>query len=463
MHKDFFQKHPDPTCILDSKCKKIMEVNEAFVRFSGYSEKDLLKNVAIEDILYTKDLNNIRQRIRHLQDQCVRQEVRLLTKERNLKEIDVAITKVLSSKKVLYICSFHDITHQKEAEKELQSKLSEEKDKISETAKKILQLQQFLPKLKSACEIFDNLRNPKPLKDLLHHITTILCHKKYFGYSHACIFLVNGDYLEIVSSSKEQPLKRFHLKKQHRFALVARKENEIANLSTGEFVVAMESFQGVEGVLQVYLGEKERILLEESEQLQLAHENILRIIAATLGHSIRLQNSSVQQQPEYDPLTNLHTLKSTYEYIEKLSANKESYAIILFDIDQFSHISFPKQISLIQETALLFKQFQPEKSTVGYLGFDRFIVILKEKYSEVAVECAERLKKRIEKELPAHFTHPTMSGSVVFCDPKLNSTPDASWKKVIQTLHKAKNQGNSIFYWQQDSHKVAKRTSTKLH
>ena len=265
-----FAKIPDPICILEKNFRKFLETNEAFTSLTGYSYEEL-QNISLLDIVYKRDLKNLEKRLSCMHNQHLRGELRILSKSRVLKELEIAIQALSIEDEEIYICIFRDIGSRKELERQLRQKLSRERQKVIDTAKSLLQGNHLMEKIHSLPVFFKELWESNTLSDLAKKTVSILCHPSRFNYACVSFFLIDGNMLKLEYSNRECALKRFNLQKQHRFAQVARNEKNIMSDAKGEYVLPIISNHGVEGVIQIIFQETERVLFEQSQSLKKKH------------------------------------------------------------------------------------------------------------------------------------------------------------------------------------------------
>lgn len=123
LHHLLFETLPEPVCLL-SKELKIQDCNEAFQNLIGYKKTEIKKKkISLDSIAYKRDLKNLLKRIDKIRGNLyLRDELRLMAKDKNIKEVEVSIKALLYDEREYLVCVMHDIAGYKELERELREK-----------------------------------------------------------------------------------------------------------------------------------------------------------------------------------------------------------------------------------------------------------------------------------------------------------------------------------------------------
>ena len=459
-----FAKNPEPACILDSESHKIIEVNAAFEKLTGYSKTELCQGqVEFDKIAYKRDLQNIKQRLKHLQNERLRGELRMLTKQRGLREVEIAMQSIVWGDKTMLICTLHDIGLHKELAEQLREKITQEHEKTMETAKRILRMKKLLVKLNRLPLFFQELWECDSATVAIEKAVNLLAHEKWLRYSSVAIFRVDGDYLHLAYANKEQALRRFNLKKQHKFAQVARGEKKIIAIETGEYTLPIVSPERTEGVCQIFLEETERILLAGNEYLRQAYWDLLQSFGQFFG--LLLAYFRRQCQLEHyrwqEPTMTVYNFTYLWKKLAEYLAAQSSCALILLRFHQLEIDSIALVEEYLQKWALLLQQYSPKNSLVAASGLYEFAILTEETSGDRLIEWARDLKKLLTKNAPSAAVS---AGMAIHASEDNGQRP--VWERALLCLNNAmEQQGITIYYWDSENSRgkeITDRIRTKL-
>ena len=369
-----FEKHPEPLCILEKKNAKIVEVNQAFCNFIGYSKEDILQQkIDLQDIVYQKDFKNILQRLKHMEErQHLRESLRILPKKGSIKEVEVVLRALQCSKGEWLVCALHDITIYKDMEHELKEKIAQEHRVSIETAKGILRMSHFLEKIHRLPAVLTELSDTHSSQELFQKMAHLL--ETSLHYATIAIFVVEGEFLNLAYSTKEIALHRFHMKKQHRFAQVARGEKKILAEDASEFILPIFSPSGIEGVLQVSFEETERALIAENEALKKAHGDLLDTLCHFLG--LFLVSLRFQKETKFletcDPVTGISNRQG---FLQKMSA-APPFHLLLFRMDLADSAPFEEMSGYAEKLSQFLLRSCPSKAFLGRMDERKFALLV---------------------------------------------------------------------------------------
>ncbi len=115
----------------------------------------------------------------------------------------------------------------------------------------------------------------------------------------------------------------------------------------------------------------------------------------------RIQNAILQEVSRIDPLTGLVNRRSIQERYKEAEDNKEIYAVILGDIDDFKKVNdtYGHNIGdkVLKEVARIFKQTIRNEDVVCRWGGEEILIFLPEASKEQAVAVSERILEKIRK------------------------------------------------------------------
>ena len=143
-----------------------------------------------------------------------------------------------------------------------------------------------------------------------------------------------------------------------------------------------------------------------------------------------------------------------HEYIEA----KNSFVLLLIDIDKFHRFSLQKGDEQIQYLCDILAKNKPKQSILARTGDDEFAILAEPFSIAEAIEWTKEIRKHLKKN---NMLESTISMGIASLD---NLTPSESiWFTALSCLKKAKERGgNKIFYSENGVQKPAERMSTKL-
>lgn len=438
-HRIFLQ-NPMPVCLLEKETWEVIEANHAFEKLTGYNLAEMLENkMKLENILYKKDLRNFKIRLEHSEErEPLQGELRMISKEHNIKEVQIEIQQIVEESKNFLLCSFYDISHRKEIEEELRQKLQEKHDKIVETAKKILQIKSLLEKLELFPDVLQEVGKCETIEDLSRKLVFLLTQQQGFHYTRCSFFVVEGESINLLASSHDSALHRFDLNKGHKIAQVARGEIKIISPSTGEYAFPIVSPEKIEGVLMVVLEETERSVVIENEHIHQAHCDLLESIGKFLG--ILLANKKLLQEKnqDYDSLYQIHNKNFFLKKIEEYQ-KKEIFPCILLFHWEGEELCLPgKKSSQMEYLIGILEQHKPEKSLLFMLNPKELILVVE----DTAFSFLEW-----NKGIRIHFRQcnppfPVSIGIIKNCH------SNVFWETLYDCLDQSfKKGGNRTFFW----------------
>lgn len=447
----FLDYFADPLCTM-AQDGTLGRANRGFEIFTGYGGDELAESTfSLDRIVYKRDFRNLHNRLSHMdKDQYLRDEVRLLTKDRNVKEAEVTIRKLGGH----YLCTFRDIGSQKELERELRRKIAQEQEKVVETARGILRVEQLLGKLRFFPAFFQELSRCASPAEFLEKAVVLMCHRNGFNYASAAVFLIEGEYLKLAFSNREHALRKFHLKKQHKFARVARSEIKIGPDERGEYVVPLTFRDKISGILHAVLEESELVVADES--LKQAYRDLLESIAGYLG--MMLKYLQIGEQPPEDSITGAYNRAGFVHALEDLSRRERPPVLVLIEHDQPQLTFSPEGNERLRDSAREITHYLPENAVLGRLGDDRFgIITCHDSLSEAAAWTDQVHRKLCQK---WKDSPPRLAAGLAMLEKR--DIPSL-WERVFLCLKAAKASGcESIFYWQKAPCAFKRRGASKL-
>lgn len=133
----------------------------------------------------------------------------------------------------------------------------------------------------------------------------------------------------------------------------------------------------------------------------------------------RHREKTFDMMSRIDPLTGIFNRRMIGEHLQALQHDRQKYAIILLDLDYFKNINdvYGHAVGdlVLQRVAKILSENVREDDVVGRFGGEEFILILKEKQQQYAMEIAERCRQKIADErIYLEKSHETLSVSASF-------------------------------------------------
>ncbi|NUM36190.1 MAG: PAS domain S-box protein [Candidatus Brocadiae bacterium] len=439
-HK-IFLKNPIPVCILEEESWMVEDANHAFEKLTGYSVEEMVESkMKLENILYKKDLRNFKTRLEHSDEkEHLQGELRMISKEHTIKEIQIEIQRIVDESKHLLLCSVYDISHRKEIEEELKQKIQEKHDKIVETAKNLLQITSLKEKMQQFPTILQEFWQCNSLETLSKTVVAMLTQQQGFHYSSCSFFYIEGDYIKLLCSNRECALHRFDLSKGHKIAQVARGEIKVISPSTGEYIFPIVSPEKIVGVLQIVLEESERSVITENKHLHQSHCDLLESMGKFLGillNSWKLSQAKEYYQ-DYDTVYGVYNKNFLLKKLEEYKKNETFFSIFLFHLEGETPCLYEKK-SPSMEFLLNLLQQSKEKCLVFILN-PKQAVFIAEEASFSFMDWAKEIRIRLKK---ADLIFSVSIGIAESCSHGL------AWKQLCDCIEKALEKGgNKTFFW----------------
>ncbi|WP_372369584.1 PAS domain-containing protein [Candidatus Uabimicrobium sp. HlEnr_7] len=457
-----FSLSPIAMCLLTLEEKEIAIANNAFFELVGYSQ-DQIENALLQDLIYKKDFLKVVRRIDCLaEDNYVYEELRILSRGKSCKDVEIVIRKISHNKKMYFLCTFHDISCFKESDRNLRNKIQEEHEKTVKTVKGIIRNRLFLEKIHVAPVFLREIRKCKETDTLVQKVVHLMCHSSGLQYASANILLIEGDFLQVKYSNTSQPLQRFHLQKQHKLAQVFRGEKKIFIEDTGEITVAIPSENENQGVLQIFLNEKERSLIEANKNLIQSHADLVECLAQYIGLLLYNMQSNSQINVQSH-----HGIKLLHKEIQAKMSTEQDFCIMQihwrsFDNDLLEYLEHIESIHNILTKNIL--SFKPTGSTLFYVGQQDFFLLVSTKLISSESAEAEKIYRKLTQEsytIQNDNVSPKIAIAVRKVQIKKKPSPRAILISLLKCIKKAK-ENNNVFIWDGEVKPVRQRVKRKL-
>lgn len=474
-----FNQLPEPACICDQATSTIVYANPAFASWTGYSAEEL-RSRSLKKLVYQKDFRNLYQRLAVMeQEQHLCDEIRLLAKNRSLKHAETMIGKIDFHGQSLYLCLWRDQSARKDREQELKQDILQEKQKNAALTQTMLPFVQIMEKMQVLPACLREFAKCQGEAATMEKAVQLLCHRQGLRYAQAALLIRNGDYLDLVTASKPWPIRHFHLGKQHKLARAAR-DGQIQVLDNGaEYIVPFTTEHG-NGLLQIELSENDRLLVQEDENLQCFHSQLLETVCEFLGLWLQcIRHRQLRDHAQQrDTLTGQYLRRYFFDSIGECCQTNDPAAMVVLALHHPTHGLWEKEEEAVQTVSALLEQYKPAQSVIGYTSQREFALLVPHVSLAQITTWLEQWKQKARKAvtplLHCVFDFPA---AVVMLDTRRPVAPTAEttiagavfswvstlWSQAMTCLDEAKRQGgDKIFYWHDGTPKMAKRISTKL-
>ena len=459
--ENIFYKNPVPFFVLKEKTFKISEFNSAFEHLIGYPKNEISK-LELDKVFYKKDINSIKKRLKHniKNHQHLSGNIRLITKKGVLKELEIAVQRIKYETSQMLLCSLLDVTSHKEQAQEFKEKAAIEHEKAFKTAQKLLGMEQIIEKLNHFPSLNKDISNFKSIQHFINEVTIFITSQTKLNYNFVAFFLIEDNYLKLVSTNKECALHQFDLQKNHRFAQVARGEKKIIAGSKGEYVVPIKSGGQKKGVMQVFLEEEDYIVIVENTYLQGVHWNLLESVANHVGFIIDYFEllEDKKYYKEHNSLTGTYNYNYLTNMLEGYVKNEKSFTMFLFKINHLNLFDINSKKKLMQLINIL-EENKPKASALTAISNEQLALIIPEEELENHLAWGRDINIKLKDQIDQ------LAVFIGTCKYSGNDIKEF-WNNIYSCISKSiKNNSNNLFYWDNESCEIKeleKHIGTKL-
>ena len=278
IYEDLFLQNPQPICIciIHNSSWKVIQSNNAFIHFIGNVNNS---EFVLNDIIQKQDLQNFQDRLQFSNTkQFLQSNIHVLTKGKMqenalcdvVRDVKMSVQKVIHEKQELLLCILEDISIWKDTEKELKKTLKQEQNRLLQYAQLFDLNKQIANHNYDLFQLMSELQTISTQKELLTKTLTLL--NSLFNYfSDIAIYLIQNDLLQLAISNKQKNLQNFHMKKNHRYAMVARGDTKIFSINTGEIILPILTPLSIIGIIVIQIQAKDSFLFYKESQVILQH------------------------------------------------------------------------------------------------------------------------------------------------------------------------------------------------
>lgn len=402
-----FNEALDAISIVDPLNHKFIEVNPAALRIYGYSKEDFLELPLTEIEILENQEEIYRRQENIIKNGWDRFITKHRTKDGKILDVIVSVRTIFLEEKPYLYCTFHDVTVEKENERQL------------------LQLQTELEQQKNFIEeILDQQPNMVLLSDGVKAIFMNQALLEYFKCDslqefierHSCIcemFIVNDLY--------------FHAKR------VAEGESwtdTLLKLPQDEHIVTMQSLQ--DGIIRAF-------------NISINKFNEKYVINFTDISETMMKQRSLEDKTLHDKLTHAYNREYFEQNIHNLIADADQLAFTMIDIDHFKNINdtYGHDVGdkILKDLVRVIHHFSRKEDILIRWGGEEFLLLLKIDNKETLKKVLENLRRSIESHKFPRVNTLTCSFGAAFHD-SLN-TWQQTFKLADMSLYDAKASGRN--------------------
>ncbi|MBI4616928.1 MAG: GGDEF domain-containing protein [Planctomycetes bacterium] len=479
-YRKLFHDSADAHFVLDGRTGTFCLVNRRFVETTGYSEEELVAgNFRPTSLVYGKGREMAEEQIRGLKEGASG-IFEWICADRNGRvwDVEVSVQRFRSKGRPYVLGQIRDIGPRKELERRLKREVELQRKKTIEAAKAGVRVFQLTEKIKRIPELVRRLAAASDEAALFDGLKEGLVGPESMGYAEAALYLVDGRQLLCQFATREMPIKRFHLDKNHKLARIARCGERYYDGSAGELVVPLRRSGEVAGLLQIFFDEEDRLLFGENDTVRSGQENLVEALALALESiwgKLRLETAS-RDQAKSDSLTGLANRRyfrgRLLEETKRALRYQRDLSLILIGLDRFREINevWGHGVGdrvLVFMAGYLGREFR-EIDILSRYGSDEFAVLLPETGLEEAKKKSEDLRYKVER-TPVPLDGEggekidlTVSVGVATRTEGMTD-PDELLKHCEEALYTAKREGrNQVSSFEDKPRILPKRIATQL-
>nr|WP_223155094.1 PAS domain S-box protein [Alkalibacillus aidingensis] len=404
-YKSLFHDNADAIFSIDHK-GKLMEVNRAFEKLTGYNKKDLIGKFAFDIIDHKMRRQMKRHFIQTLRRSIQSFEVTIPNTNNEEMELDVNMTPIVADERVLGVyVIMKDITEQRQAERTLQS--NEERFRM--------------------------------IAESSHDLITLVDHQGYITYA-------SPSYKYILGHPPEHYVGQSLLHNLH---------EEDFDRVLDAFTYSKEYGQPISLEFRQKHRE-EGWLWFELQAKPIYDDHGIQMVVVTRDISERKKyEEQLKLFAYHDPLTELpnRRLFKTYliDHLKDYQNKGLNFAVMMLDIDNFKSINddlgHDMGDEVIKEFGKRIKASLRDSDVVARIGGDEFVVLLSNITSKQdAIEIIHRIQKVLENDwiFSGQKVYVTTSIGVAMPDSQ-SVTEDQLFKIADNALYQAKSHGKDTY------------------
>ncbi|MBI2921066.1 MAG: diguanylate cyclase [Planctomycetes bacterium] len=401
--RTLFEHSNDAQYILDFEAQKIVMVNDAFLRLTGYARSDVSAGrLRVGDLVAEESHDRVEEkRAQRRNVPSERYDLRIRCADQSKKVVEVSVQRVKLQGHDFILGSLRDLTTHERMKRDLT-------ERATDAMRKTLEIYALTEKIKNVPKLTPALLASDEEDEILAKAAKILMQKPGLSLAAATIYLIEEHHLVQrfpVPTAKSGP-SRFDLSKGHRLARIARGEETQIDFTTHDIALPLPGREGVIGVLEVALDPKETDVMvsQAGGQVRTEYQNLLVSLAQILALSIENNRlyKVVKEQSETDQLTGIYNRrifdKRLGDEVKRARRYGRELALLMIDLDHFKSVNdtygHPKGDETLRHVARFLRVQSRGVDILARYGGDEFCLLLPECTLDNAMQKAELLRKR---------------------------------------------------------------------
>jgi diguanylate cyclase (GGDEF)-like protein/PAS domain S-box-containing protein len=401
LHRSLFENSNDAQYAIDFATQRVMVVNDAFLRLTGYSRSRVTAGrLMVDDLVAEESAGRVAEKkSSRKQVPSERYEMKLKCADGAKKLVEVSVRRIRMEGRDVIVGALRDLTTHERMRKDLT-------ERATDAMRKTLEIYALTEKIKNVPKLTPALLASEDETEVLAKAAKLLTQKPGLSYASARIYLIEGDHLVLRHSLPEvrSGRTRFDLTRGHRLARIARGEDTAIDFTQHDIAMALQGREGAIGVLEVILDPKEAEVMAGVAGLRAEYQNLLVSVGQILALSLENLRlfKVVKEQSETDQLTGVCNRRvfdrRLGEEVQRARRYGRDLALLMIDLDHFKHVNDGYGHQKGDETLRYISSFLKVQSrgvdVLSRYGGDEFCLLLPECSFENAISKAEALRKR---------------------------------------------------------------------
>ena len=479
-YRRLFLDSNDAHFVLDGRSGTFRIVNARFCEITGYSQAELTDGqFRPASLVYGRGRERAEEQIKSLPEDGAGL-FEWIGSDRNGRvwDVEASLRRIRHAGRPYVLGEIRDVGARKDLERRLLEEVDKQRKKTIRAAKAGVRVYQLTEKIKRLPTLLGRLDSVVDEDAFFECLREGLLGSEGLGYAGAAVYLVDGKQLHCTFSTKDMPIKRFHMDKNHKLARIARHGERFYDGALGELVVPLRRSGHVVGLFQVHFDEGDRLLFEENETIERGQENLVEVLAVgiqAIWERVR-HEKRLKEQSRADALTGLANRPAfevrLVEETKRAQRYQRELSFLLVGVDRFREINevWGRAVGDRVLTALadfLRQQFR-EMDILARFDADEFAILLPETGLEEARPKAEDVRYKLER-TPFPFGDRAEDRIEVTISIGVSSRtagvtdPAEMTRNAAEALQAAKREGRNVVCFFEDRPRVLpRRLSTAL-
>jgi diguanylate cyclase (GGDEF)-like protein/PAS domain S-box-containing protein len=448
IYRRFFENSNEALCILDFDSQILLEVNPAFESLTGYGRDEAVGRLSVSHLVSPESAEALaRRRPLSLAHPSDRLEIRLVTRDKRPRSVDMSLRMMQVAGRNLVIGAIRDLTEQKRLE-------GAARDKIEEIIKANSRMGILKEKLEKMQELTSQLFNIREESDILQAAAEFMRDRSKLGYQNVNFYLVGPEGLALTLSTGDAGNRTIPLDSDSELVRVLYGESR-AIVEEDRIVMPLKGLEQNIGVMEVFVPPKEMETLTGSPAAVRTYQNVTQTLSNILGLSlenVRLYDRLLKQSI-LDPLTSTYNRRyldaKLAEEMKRASRYKRPLSVLMVDINGFKNINdtmgHRQGDVVLQEIADILARSTREVDVVARYGGDEFVIVMPETGAEGARAKAAQLSEEIARTPYSNLAEGNKSihlscsiGAVGYDEETALRTPEDMVRKADERMYQDK-------------------------